>query len=147
VDRGLGLCDQGDIGKGMLWLAWALESAPPDSDGLRRTIRRNLSAWQPHLTPLRAILAHVGGYLPVAFSPDGKILVSLDIKAIRTWDTSDFRPHAAPLFPSLARDTPCALAFDPAGNRMAMAGLESARVWDLSTGLPIGPVMKFSRER
>jgi WD40 repeat protein len=106
----------------MLWLARALESAPLDSDGLRRTIRRNLAAWRPHLTPLRTILPHATPVAGVSFSPDGTILATADGKAIRTWDTSGFRPHRAPISHSLAASDPCSLVFDPTGHRLAMAG-------------------------
>jgi len=71
LDRGFGLCEQGKVGHGMLWLARTLQIAPVESDDLRRAIRENLGAWRGRIHPLRAPLQHHGPVLAAAFSPDG----------------------------------------------------------------------------
>ena len=42
-DRGISLCEQGKVASGMLWLARALELAPPDESDMQRVIRANLN--------------------------------------------------------------------------------------------------------
>jgi WD40 repeat protein/serine/threonine protein kinase len=79
LERGLSLCEQGDAGRGLLWLARSLTSVPADADGLQeeaadlqRTIRLNLGAWRRHICSLKAApVIHQGPVNVVAFSPDG----------------------------------------------------------------------------
>jgi serine/threonine-protein kinase len=70
LDRGLTLCEQRDIGTGMLWLARSLQTAPADAVDLQWVIRANLAGWSRQLHHLKAVLQHQGPVLVVAYSPD-----------------------------------------------------------------------------
>ena len=74
-DRGLTLCDQGHVGRGMLWLARALELAPTNESAMERVIRANLNAWRRELHTLEAMFGHDLGVATVAFSPDGRTVL------------------------------------------------------------------------
>src|SRR5262249_15422981 len=77
VDRGLVLCEQGEVGLGMLWLFRSLEMAPPDATDLQRVIRANLGAWQRRLPNLKLLIPHtLGGGHAVALSPDGRTILT-----------------------------------------------------------------------
>ena len=76
MDRGLLLCDRGEIRHGMLWLARSLEIAPADMADLKHAVRCNLAEWSGSLAPQQAVLMHEGRVLKVAFSPDGRFLLT-----------------------------------------------------------------------
>src|SRR5262249_44324869 len=57
LDRGLSLCEQGQVAFGMLWLARSLELAPADAHDLRRAIRANLAGWRSRVSPLRNLVS------------------------------------------------------------------------------------------
>ena len=63
------LCERGEIGQGVLWLAHALETLPPGEETLDKLIRRNLSAWGPRLNTLSMQFQAAGQV--VGFSADG----------------------------------------------------------------------------
>ncbi len=88
-DEGLRLCDEGDVGRGLLALVHALEIA------LRRrtrptcgvAIRTNLAAAEKRVHPLKALLSHEGMVLAVAWSLDGMTVVTGGHdKTARVWD-------------------------------------------------------------
>src|SRR5205823_65890 len=72
-DRGVALCQQGQVGQGMLWLARTLELAPAEEKDLIRVARTNLASWGTRLAPLRAMIHH-GGQV-ASLSRDGKLLL------------------------------------------------------------------------
>jgi DNA invertase Pin-like site-specific DNA recombinase len=49
VDRGLHLCEQGEVGRGLLLLARCLEWGHDEPEGWQRVIRTNVSAWTQSL--------------------------------------------------------------------------------------------------
>jgi WD40 repeat protein len=55
LDRGLLLCEQGDVARGLLWLARGLEIDPADAAGLHRAFRANLGSWYRQLTSLHSL--------------------------------------------------------------------------------------------
>src|SRR5262249_29714513 len=75
LDKGLGLCEQGDVDLGLLWLARSLENAPPDPGDLQRVIRINLAAWRPLAPQLRAFVP-LGEDAEAVFGPDGETVVA-----------------------------------------------------------------------
>ena len=63
VDRAQALCEQGEVGRGMLWLAHSLKTAPEDSSGLDHAVRTSLAAWHGQLHSLRAVFE----YAPIQY--------------------------------------------------------------------------------
>ncbi len=70
-DRAVSLCEEGDIGRGMLWFARTLELAPDRSEHLRWAVRTNLAAWQHQVSSLRNVLKQSDEVSEIAFSSDG----------------------------------------------------------------------------
>jgi WD40 repeat protein len=73
-DRGLGLCDQGDVDHGLLWLGRSLELAPPSAGDLHWAMRANLASWARE-TPWLQSIAHHTSVEGKAWSSDGKKLL------------------------------------------------------------------------
>jgi WD40 repeat protein len=155
LDRGLRLCEEGEERQGLLSLIRGLDVLPaaestgaeepsnvdngardasPDSE---HAIRANLGAWLPNITALRTLLRHQGSVKHVAFSPDGKtILTGSSDHTGRLWDAATGRPIGAPL---QHQDSVDAVAFSP-DDKTVLTGSkdETARLWDAVTAKPIG---------
>ena len=76
--------------------------------------------------------------LSVAFSPDGKRIVSgSDDKTVRVWDAATGQPIGAPLTGHTGAVN--SVAFSPDGKRIVSGSDDkTVRVWDAATGQPIG---------
>jgi WD40 repeat protein len=142
LERGLALCDQGDVDTGMLWFVRGLELAPADEDSLRAVLRANLAAWRGQLSMLHARLEHKWETTPTsvkaaAFSPDGQtILTGTQLPAAFVWDVATGRQLGEPL---LHPDPVNAVAFSPDG-KLALTGCQDgkARLWDLKSHTVVG---------
>src|SRR5262249_45613000 len=76
LGQGLSLCDEGNTGRGLLWLARGLRTAgEAEAADVGWAARMNLAGWGRHVHPLRAMVGHRDSVLRVAFSPDGKLFV------------------------------------------------------------------------
>jgi len=98
LDQGIRLCQQGEIGLGMLWLAQSLKTMPDGDDDLQRPARANLAAWADELCPLVQVipLERAGNndhdLVLRSFSPDGRFLLVLDKCAeLRVYDVATGR--------------------------------------------------------
>ena len=141
IDHALSICAQGDVGRGMLRLAEALATAPPDAADLKRTIRANLVAWSWRQTQLTNVLRQSGLVHFVAFSPDGRTAVtaSLDGTA-RLWDALTGEPRGAPL---RHEGGVMQAAFSPDSRLVITASLDrTARIWEVEGGRPRGAPLR-----
>ena len=131
-ERGMALCERGDVSRGMLFLAEGLEVATqarmPD---LARAIRLNLSGWSCKLHPLKALLETRGPVQSVAFSPDGRfVLTGSEDGNVQCWDAADGTPVGSPI-PHESAVTH--VAFSPDGRRFATACKTNVRLWETAT--------------
>jgi WD40 repeat protein len=83
-------------------------------------------------------LRHQGGIAAVAFSPDGKtVLTGSADQTVRFWDVATGRPVGPRL---THRGTVTAVAFSRDGKTVLTGSLDkTARLWDAATGQPLGP--------
>src|SRR5262249_42518656 len=71
LDVGINLCEKGELGRGLLWLAHSLELADrAESPDLERVARFNLAAWQQQLIRPRGGMRHRDWAWAGTFSPD-----------------------------------------------------------------------------
>jgi WD40 repeat protein len=144
LERGLTLLEQGEVARGMLTLGRSLQITPAGAADLQHVIRVNLTAAYRRLPfHLLAILEHNGEVPAVAFSPDGKILLTGGrASAPRRWDADSGLPIGAPL--PHGGDIK-AVAFSADGTLMATAGTDkTARLWEAATGKPFGKPLQHN---
>ena len=107
----------------------------------RARTRRSLSGAPPPASSLarRSVIRRRSE--PLAFSPDGRTLLSgCDDGLVRLWDVEDacrVRPAN-----SAIRSSVLGVAFSPDGRKVLTGSTDkTARLWDVGTGEPIGPPM------
>src|SRR5207248_2110258 len=139
------LCERGEFGRGLLWLGRSLEFAPTADPALRQSLRTLLGGWVTQFHPLRAVLQHDGVVRAVAFSPDGRTIVTgSNDGTARLWVVGTSRAAGEPL----RHDGPVrAVAFSPDGRTLATGSDDStARLWQAATGRPVGEVLRHQGE-
>ena len=147
IDRALAFCEKGDVAAGLLWLALGLERAEAvNAEELVPSIRANLAAWAGHLLVPRTSPAQGASTMSVAFSPDGRYLLSgaWDSKwgeagpgVAQVWTPEGWKPvgpavtHAGPVV---------SVAFSSDGRRALTGSQEGTiRLWDIGTGTDVSP--------
>jgi WD40 repeat protein/serine/threonine protein kinase len=148
LDRGIALCEQGEIARGLLWLTRSLEIATAaGAEDLEPAIRANLAAWRTCLFSLQASLDHSNAVFSAAFSPDGKLVLTGDaVEKARLWDARAAVPVGTPIKASPGpSDAPVLVAFKPDGSAFLTAGFRSGKVrfWDTKTRQVIGPTIEY----
>jgi WD40 repeat protein len=136
LDRGLMLCERGEIDAGLLWLAHALDLAPPEAADLDHAARANLAAWYAQLDNRpRLALRHEGAARAVAISPDGRTLFTGgEDGAVRRWDATTGAP-VGELFSH--PQSVLTIALTPDGTRLAAGCRDgSIHLWDVTTERP-----------
>jgi WD40 repeat protein/tetratricopeptide (TPR) repeat protein len=142
LERGRIAFEKGHVGEGTLWTVEALRMATAAGDAdWKRLALANLSAWRRHLVELKGLLSHGDQVRSVAFSPDGKtILTGCWDQTARLWDAETGRPLGEPLEHP---DRVFSVAFSPDGRTILTGcGDGAARLWDAATGRLSGRPLK-----
>lgn len=141
IDQAQTLCEQGHVGRGMLWLAHSLEIAPERSDDLKQAIRTSLSAWHGQLHSLRSIVQYPEKINKVVFSPDGsRILAACQDGTIRFCDAATGQQIGKALNHG---SEVIAVAVSPNDMRIATGGKDGlVRLWNAVTLEPVGEPMQ-----
>ena len=150
LNHGLDLCEQGEIGRGLLWLARSLElTTEAKVDRLDRAIRINLADWSSRLSRPLGRLRHRAPIRDLAFRPDGRMLVSAgEDGTVRTWDTATWQEAAPPpwaeVHPSGTGRIVGPIALNPREGRMLVAfdGEGRGLFWDIERRRRMGPILE-----
>ena len=138
LDKGQLLGEQGDANGALLWIARSLKLAPVDAGALPAVARNNLGAWRSQIYPLRAILPHQTHIFALAFSSDGKTLLTAGHDSIaHVWDATTGEQIRKPIAEGVRHPggTMFAVAFSPDGKTMVAGGKDqTARLWEMGTG-------------
>jgi sugar lactone lactonase YvrE len=118
-----------------------VEPERPVSDAASAAL---LDAWLRNREQ-HGLIGHRGAVRSVAFSPDGKrVVTGSDDKTARVWDLSRATPAATVL--EGHRDAVWSVAFSPGGKRVVTGSDDkTARVWDLSRATPAATVLEGHR--
>jgi WD40 repeat protein len=133
LDRAQSLGQGGDVGRGMLWLANALDNLPEGSAELEQAVRASLVAWHRQLHPLHHLFAHPAPVARAAFSPDGSTILTVSTdRRVRLWEAATGHQIGQPL------DHPQAVltaVFSPDGRELLTGCVDgNARLWGAATG-------------
>ncbi len=142
LDQAAGLCESGEVARGLLWMGQALETSQrigaPD---LERVARSNLASWRPFLVRKRAEASQGTGVSTAAFSPSGDALVTAGSDgAARFWDVATGNPVGQPL---RLNGPVHSVAYDRRGKAILAGAGEGqfgqTRLWDADSGEPLNP--------
>jgi WD40 repeat protein/serine/threonine protein kinase len=133
LGRGQSLCEQGEVGRGMLWLARTLEMVPEDDVPLRQALRMNLAAWRGRLNTLREVLPHPAAVRDAFYSPDGRAVLTVGANNRGfLWDPARGKRVGRPLEHP---DRVLAAAWEPAGRHVLTGCADGkARLWEAARG-------------
>lgn len=146
MDQGRALCEQGELGQGMLWLSCSLRLAIEARDiGLERAARVNLAEWWARLGRPLARLKARSPAEELAFRPDGSALVARgEDGAPQSWEAGSWRGLAPTSIvggtrpPGGGVGTATALSRD--GSTLVVGGEDGTVVYrDARSGRPLGP--------
>jgi WD40 repeat protein/serine/threonine protein kinase len=136
LERGLGLCQQGQYAGGLLWLTRGLEVVPDEADDLRHSFQTLLSGWSTRLCPCRLVLEHPGTVKAAVFGADGRLVATACGDTAQVWDAGTGARIGPPLRHT-ARIR--AVALSPDGRLLLTGGDDRvARLSETATGRPVG---------
>ena len=95
--------------------------------------------------PIGTPIAHQVGITSVAYSPDGKTVLTGSVdRSARLWDASSGRPIGAPME---QQGPVTSVAYSPDGKTVLTGSNDkTARVWDASSGRPVSAPMEHQAE-
>jgi WD40 repeat protein len=145
------LCERGEVGPGLLWLARGLELAERSGHtDLVPGLRTNLAAWSERLVVPRVSPPRGASVTAVAFHPDGKGLLVARWRnpfgkpgpgEARVWDPDTWKPLGPPM------EQPqgvAAAVLSPDGTRVLTGGAEgTVRLWEAETGRTLGKPLQL----
>ena len=138
LDEGIRLCENGEVGKGLLWFSRALASAErAESEPWSEAIRWNLAAWRQRLHDLDAILELGEPVTVLAQAPDGQWLATGTFAGqIRIWNLATREQAVAMKGHERGIQS---LEFDKQGRLLLSADNGGVvRFWSCETGEPEG---------
>jgi WD40 repeat protein/tRNA A-37 threonylcarbamoyl transferase component Bud32 len=136
LERGLSLCEQGEVGSGLVWLAHSLDRATQLGDhDLPDAIRVNLADWATQLAVPATHFQHFGEVHRLAFSADGKTILVGAGTIAQQYAAATGQPVGPLLSPAFPPRKVWSVAYTPDGQE-ALVGFEdgSAELRNTKTG-------------
>ena len=153
IEQAQSLCEQGEIGRGLLWYARGLQKLPERAVDLQHVIRCNLTAWSRELHSLNAMLQHTSPVVTVAVDRDGvRILTACADNTVQLWDALSGRQLGPTLrlndfnlaFPSQAGQIQV-VTFSPDGAHFATGHNDgTAQIWSTRQMKPTGEPLQHA---
>lgn len=141
LDRGLALCEQGQIAQGLLWLVRALELAPQEAQERQFVVRVNLAAWSQQLVLLQQVhqSADSGTLAAVAFDSQTRLVAAARGHSVHVSDVTTGQKLTE--IDSAADVSAVGFGHD---ERSLLVGDVEGRIqrWDLQTGRVLGPELR-----
>ncbi len=141
LHRGQELCEQGNIARGLHWLARSLKESPERSAALKEVIQQNLASWGHRWKAPRAMLLNDTIVMAIALSPDGKRAVTGTYNGVvQFWSAETGEPLPLTL---KQEGVVSVILFSPDGTHLLTSGAyQTIRLWNAATGEPASPPMK-----
>jgi WD40 repeat protein len=133
LDRAIGLCEQGYIGRGTLMMAATLRTVDQSDVDLQRLLRLNLAGWVSRLNPIRGFADAGDDVQVLAYGLKGRRLITgaADGRA-QVWDAVT----GGPIGPSLNHGVDLsAVALSPDGHTAATGARDGTlALWNVESG-------------
>jgi WD40 repeat protein len=131
LERGVSLCESGDHGPGLLWLARGLDMTGPNDHALHQGMRRILGGWSRQLPTPALHLSFPEAIHVAELSADGRMLAVACGDRVLLYDLQG-RAIGKALVHTAAVS---ALALHPNGKVVASGAEDgSVRLWDVASG-------------
>jgi WD40 repeat protein/serine/threonine protein kinase len=152
-ERGMSLCEKGEVSQGMLWLAQSLRDAPTRDERLQHLIRANLAHWRTNLDALLFAFPQSGPVEQVGFTADGKMgftvcqvrsSASEQHSELHLWDLATGQAIGKPV---VIKGLVSKVALTPDSGVIVTAGPDNqAQLWDSATGQTLGQSLRHEGE-